>query len=507
MIHSGATLVRDTRLDCDLCVVGTGAGGGMLLRDAARAGLRVIALEEGGHHRPRDFNQRERAMLSLLFQDQASRQTDDGLVTVLQGRGVGGSTIHNTNLCKRAPERVLEEWAERFGLDGWRPEALRADFDAVEADLHVSDIDPGQVNRNNQLLLDGMQRLGWRGGVLRHNRRGCIGSGFCELGCRYDAKENVTKVLLPEALQHGAEVWADCRAERVLVEGGRAVGVVARALRDGAPGPTLTIRARAVALAGSAVGSAALALASALPDPHDLVGRNLHLHPGAAVAGVFDEPVEGWVGIPQSVECTEWIDWEPGSPRRTWITTVFAHPVGFAALIPGFGAAHMRLARRYPHYAVLVAMLHDESAGRVTVARSGRPRLAYQMNDGDARALVAGMKACGRLLLAAGAREVMVPLATPLLARSERELAALDGHRVRVLDPALSAVHPMSTLPMAADPARGVTDGRGGWHGVRGLYVADGSLFPTSIGGPPQISIYAAGRRVARAVVEDLRSG
>ncbi len=504
MIRSGRDLRSDGKIDCDLVVVGTGAGGGMLLADAARAGLKVVALEEGGHRTTRDFTMQERPMIEALYQDRGARTTDDGAVTVLQGRGVGGSTVHNTNLCKRTPDPILAHWAERFGLDGWRPERVADDFAAVEERLHVSAIEPERVNRNNDVLLRGMKQLGWRGGLLRHNRRGCAGSGFCELGCPFDAKENVLKALLPDALAAGAEVWADCRAERVLVENGRAVGVEARGLRDGVPGPRLTVRARAVALAGSAVGSAALALASGLPDPRKLVGANLHLHPGAAVAGLFPDAIEGWSGIPQSVECTEHIDFAPGSPRRVWIVPAFAHPIGAAAMLPGFGAAHMRRLRQYPRLAVLVAMLHDESAGRVTVSSAGRPKLSYSLGEADARALAGGIAACARLLLAAGAREVWSPLSTVDAIRDERGIAAAAAHPFRPLDPPLTATHPMGTLPMAADPARGVTDGDGRFHGVRGLYVADGSLFPTSIGGPPQITIYTVGRRAARTIAADL---
>ncbi len=503
MIRSGRTLTHDQQHSCDLVIVGTGAGGGMLMAEAARAGLRVMALEEGHHLQARDFNQREREMIELLFQEAGARATEDGSVTVLGGRGLGGSTLHNTNLCKRAPAVVLEHWAEALGLDGWRPAALGPDFAAVEEQLHVSTIEPERVNANNQVLLRGMQALGWRGGLLQHNRRGCAASGFCELGCTFDAKENVVKVLVPEALAHGAEVWCECRVERVLLEQGRAVGVVARALGEDDRGPTLTVRARAVALAGSAIGSAALALRSGLPDPHDLVGKNLHLHPGAAVAGRFDVPIEGWMGIPQSVECTEWIDYLPGSPRRIWIVPAFAHPIGFAAMLPGFGAAHMRQLRHYRQVAVLVAMLHDESAGRVTVDRSGRAKIRYRLGDADARALGDGIAACARLLLAGGAREVWSPYGAKQPIRTDREAQAL-ARAVRPLAPPLTAAHPMGTLPMAVDPRRGVSDGEGRWHGVPGLYVADGSLFPTSLGGPPQISIYTVGRRVARTVAGDL---
>ena len=507
MIRSGRDLTADLTLDCDVVVVGTGAGGGMVLADAARAGLRVIAVEEGAYHSSRDFSQRERPMLAALFHDGGGRTTEDGLITVLQGRGVGGSTVHNTNLCQRAPSPILEHWAATFGLDEWRPEALAEDYAAVEARLHVAAIEPAQVNRNNDVLRRGLSALAWRGGLLAHNRRGCVGSGFCELGCAFDAKENVLKVLVPEALAAGATIFAEVRAERVRLDGGRAAAVHGRALVDGRFGARLEIRARAVVLAGSATGSAALALRSELPDRHRLVGRGLHLHPGAAVAGVFDEAIDGFRGIPQSVECTELIDWQPGSENRIWIIPAFAHPIGAAVMLPGFGAAHMARLRQYRHLAVLTAMLHDESAGRVAVHRDGRPKITYALDEGDGRALRRGLAACARLLLAAGAREVISPLSTVGTIRREADLEAILRHPLRLADPPLTAVHPMSTLPMARDPRQGVVDGSGRWHGVPGLYVADGSVFPTSLGGPPQISIYTVGRRVARAITADLRRG
>jgi choline dehydrogenase-like flavoprotein len=434
-------------------------------------------------------------MLPLLFQDGGGRSSDDGGVMVLQGRGVGGSTVHNTNLCKRAPDVVLDRW----GLGGWRARELAPHYDVVERDLSVSPIDAQQVNANNAILRRGIEKLGWRGGVLSHNRKGCAQSGFCELGCAFDAKQNALKVLLPEAVQAGARVLGDCRVERVVVKHGQATGVIARALDgDGRGGPTVTVRARAVVLAGSAVGSAALALASGLPDPAERVGRGLRLHPGGAVAGVFDEPVQGWIGIPQSWECTEKLSFDeaPDNDRRAWIVSAFAHPIGLASSLPGFGAAHMKLMRLYPRLAVLAAMVHDRSSGTV-MQSAGRPRIRYVLEAGDQRALLVGLAACAEILFAAGARQVIVPLATPLVLDSPAELGRVLDHRYRPLDPLLTAVHPMGTLALGQ-----VTDERGAWRGAGRLFVADGSLFPTSLGGPPQLSIYAAGHKVAGHVIE-----
>jgi choline dehydrogenase-like flavoprotein len=393
---------------------------------------------------------------------------------------------------------VLDGW----GLDGWRARELAPHYEVVERDLAVSVIDEAHINANNAILRRGVTKLGWRGGVLAHNRKGCVSSGFCELGCSFDAKQNALKVLLPEAVQAGARVLSDCRVERVLVDKGRAAGVLARALDgDGRAGPTVRVRARVVVLAGSAVGSAALALASALPDPSGRVGRGLRLHPGGAVAGLFDEPVQGWLGIPQSFECTEKLSFDesPDNDRRAWIVTAFAHPIGLASSLPGFGAAHMKLMRLYPRLAVLAAMVHDRSAGRVTLSR-GRPQLSYALDGGDQRALLVGLAACAEILFAAGATRVIVPLARPLELHSPSEIPRIMSHRYQPFDPLLTAVHPMGTLALGH-----VTDERGAWRGVEQLFVADGSLFPTSLGGPPQLSIYAAGHKVAGQVIASLK--
>lgn len=481
-----SSLDRDLVIDAPACVIGTGAGGSVVFRELARAGLSPVALEEGPDHAL--FDQREERMIPELFQERGGRMTDDLAITVLGGRGVGGSTVHNTNLCKRVPPEILEQWRRSVsGLD-----TLSASFDAIERDLSVSPIP--QVNANNQILKRGIEALGWRGGLLHHNRVGCVGSGFCELGCAYNAKQNARKIMIPEALDRGGRLYTNVRALRI-VHDGRPSAVIARA----ASGRTLTVRTRVVVLAGSAVGSAALAIASNLPDPHVQQGQSLRIHPGGVVAGVFDDNVDGWRGIPQSWECTEHLDVREGSNKRVWITTAFAHPIGTAVTLPGFGAGHMSAMRSYRKLAVLTAMVHDETAGRVYL-EGERARLRYKMIPSDRAQLALGLQACARILLAAGAREVVVPGIPPRVIRTPADIASIDAARVP-----LTAVHPMGTMRMADDPARGVVRATGEHHHARSVFVADGSLFPTSIGGPPQISIYAFALHVSPHIIEAAR--
>ena len=511
MIFDAAHLPSPLRIAADLCVVGSGAGGAMAATVAAEAGLSVVVLEAGDFLTPGDMVQREEAMFPRLYWEGGGRTTSDRGIHVHQGRGVGGSTLHNLNLVKRIPASIRGRWARERGLGALPASAWDALYDEVEALLSVSAVPEEQWNRANRLLQAGCASLGWRGGGLRHNRTGCQSSGFCEIGCAYDAKNNAAKVLVPRAVKAGAEVITACQAVRVLVRGGRVTGVEAVALERDTHRVIgrVTIEAPRVCLAGSATGTAALLLRSDVADPGGETGRTLRIHPAVGAARDFDEPVHAWRGIPQTFECTEHLDLdaEPGAPRdglrgkKAWIVPAFAHPMGTATLVPGHGAAHRDLMGRYAHLAALTAMIHDDTAGRVRPAGDLGLSIDYWPGADDRRELAIGLWACVKLLFAAGARRVFVP-ARParVIARGEPFDDLRDLHLRRgALD--LTAVHPMGSVPMGDDPRVAAVDSRGKHHHVAGLWVADGSLFPSSIGVPPQLSIYAMGLHVGRAII------
>ena len=479
-------------------VVGSGAGGAAAAEQIARAGLDVLVLEMGETLAPGGFNQREEDMIPRLFQDSGARTTVDGAITVLQGKGVGGSTLHNLNLCKRVPDALLDRWAQEQGLPDL-PGQLGEAYDAMEEVLAVAPVPPALINTNNHLFREGCEALGWENGPLLHNRVGCIGSGFCELGCAYDAKMNAARVLLPAAESAGARILTGVRVERIRHRLGKVTGVAGHTRA----GEAFSVHAKAVVLAASATGSPALVLASGLGDAYRQAGAGLHLHPGGSVAALFPQEVRGWEGVPQSWECTEFLDpLDPG--RRTWLLPVFAHPVATAAMLPGFGLEHRARMSGYGRMAACSAMLHDHGSGRVGATRDGRPRIQYTLDPEDARALAQGLAACARILLAAGAEEVFLPFADAPVLRDPGSAETASSRQLRRMDPPLAAVHPMGGLRMGSDPRRSAVDERGRYHGARGLWVADGSLVPSSTGGPPQLTIYALGRIVGRRCAEEL---
>lgn len=503
MIHDARALRAGGCLRCDLCVVGSGPGGALAATVAAEAGMRVVVLESGEFITPARMTQREEDMIPRLLWQAGARMTHNHGVRVHQGKGVGGSSLHNLNLCKRIPDALLRRWRSTRGLEHLPLPVWSALYDEVEAMLSVSAVPEHAWNRHNQLLREGCRALGWRGGGLKHNRTGCLGSGFCELGCAFDAKNNVAKTLLPRLMRAGAIVLTHAHALRVETSAGRVRGVSAAALDGVDPRAVgrFVIEAERVCVSASATGTPALLLRSGLGDPGGTTGRSLRVHPAVVAAGDFDEPVRAWEGIPQTYECTEFLDFAEGSDRRLWIVPAFGHPMGVATTLPGHGDAHASLMGRFAHMAVLAAMLHDETAGVVEPDGDLGVSLRYAPVAADRVQLARGLGHCARLLFAAGARRVIVPTHQVRILTSPSEVDALADTPINAETLSLTAVHPMGSVPMGDDPARAAVDSRGGHHHVRGLYVADGSLFPTSIGVPPQLSIYAMGLHVGRAIV------
>ncbi|MCC7112500.1 MAG: GMC family oxidoreductase [Deltaproteobacteria bacterium] len=505
MIFDAASLGRDLSLETDLVVVGSGAGGMTAAMAAAEKGVQTLVLEGGEYLLPADMSQREEQMFARLFQESGARTTTDRAVKIFQGRGVGGSTLHNINLCKRIPAGIRAHWQKVHGLAKLPAATWDALYDEVEKLIAVAPIAPEARSAHNRMLERGVAALGWQGGALSHNRTGCMSSGFCEVGCRYNAKNNAMKVMLPRAIAAGAQLLSNCVAVRVLHEGGAARGVEAVALDPTTRQPLhrVTVRAKRVCLAASATGTAALLLRSGVPDPSGVTGTTLRVHPALIAAGDFDEELRAWEGIPQSYECTEHLqldDPEDKDAHRAWVLTAFAHPVATATMVPGHGAAHRRLMERYAHLGVLTAMIHDRTSGRVRPDGDFGVKLDYWPDEGDRRELSLGLWSCVKLLFAAGARSVVVPTREPRALTAADDLEPLKTLPIEKGEIDVTAVHPMSTVPMGDDPKRAPVGSDGKHHHLQNLWVADASLFPGSIGVPPQVSVYAMGLHVGRAL-------
>ena len=502
MILDVTTVNRDLDLTADAVVIGSGAGGSVVAATLQAAGLETIVLEEGAYVTSRDFDQREEDRYVRLYRERGTKPTADFAVLVSQGRAVGGSTIVSHCLCFRPPRQILADWRERHGVSGLDFEAIFPHVQHVERAIGVEAMGPQHLNANNAILMRGSERLGYRGRFVDHNRKDCLGCGYCALGCAYDRKGDALGTFLAEASRRGACIVPETRVERIVAERGVAVGVDARLrrTRDGKP-RAVRIRAANVVLSAGALESPMLWRRSKLPDRANAVGKNLHLQPHLIVAGLFEAPVRAWEGVPQSYVVDEFLNLDK-SLEGGWLTfAASAQPVATAAMLPGVGAGHRELMRRFADLGAVAVFLHDRTAGEVRADRRGRPVLHYELGEEDRRDALEALRQASDILFAAGASRVVLPFndAVELASRDDRRL--IDEHGIHPNDPLFLSFHPQGTMRMGDDPDRSVVDPVGAAHEVRRLWVADASVFPTSVAVPPQVTVMSLAARTAGAVL------
>jgi len=501
MITKGEEISGDLHLVAEVCVIGTGAGGAVIAKELAEAGRDVVVLEQGGYYTKEDFTQREDEMMPLLYEDMGQRATVDQSIIILQGRNVGGSTVHNLCYCFRTPAPILDKWQRDFGVRDMSYEQMVPSFERVEKMLKVKDILPHEINKLNHKMREGCEKLGYRGLIAKHNRENCTTSGFCLLGCPFDAKQSMLITYVPAASKAGARIYANCAVRTITGEGGRVRSVVGDIV-DGLHRPRHSFRvdAQVIVLAAGAINSPQILLNSGLANSSGQVGKNLHLHPSVLLAGIYDEDIHGYTGIPQSYYCDEFIDLEKDPDSGYILMPVYGFPVTTATQLPGFGRSHFDIMKNFHRMVGILVLMHDESAGEVTVNRSGKPQITYALNAKDERLCLEGMQHCAEILFASGAKRVIAPYEVPLVLEPGDDLGAITRRGLRPNEIQIASTHPQSTTRMGEDPKRSVVNSWCRSHDIPNLFVCDMGVFPTSLGAPPQITTAAIADRTAHYI-------
>ncbi len=492
----------DLHRTADVVVIGTGAGGAVTAARLTEAGFDVVVLESGAYRTRADFDEREAELTEQLYADGALRTTDDASVALVQGNTVGGSTTVNWMIMLRTPDFVLEQWASESGVYGMTPREMGAVFERVEREVHASAVPDDAHSANNRILLDGARSLGWKVSTAMINATNCVRCGFCGVGCRYDAKQSTLVTFVPRALVAGATLHADTHVDRIELRerdtgGGtpplKRVHATVRDPYSGRPARALTVDAPIVVVAGGAIGTPALLQRSGLGGGG--VGHWLRLHPTTAVWGRYDRDIVTSSGIPLTTMCDEHLRWR-GTDYGFWIETPPMHPSFTAAAMPGFGQSHHALMSSYNQLGVLIGLTRDgaertRSSGRVLVNRRGETSIQYALTREDQRRVRASLSATAQLHFAAGASEVGTMHSRPMVVRTPADVGRLEGGSVGPNRIGLFSAHVNGTCRMGTDPATSGATPEGERHGVRGLYISDGSLLPTSLGVNPQETIMA----------------
>jgi choline dehydrogenase-like flavoprotein len=486
-----AQLDVDLALECDVVVVGTGAGGAVVGRELAEQGLAVVFIEEGRYFDRTDFTGRAFSMQQKLYRRGGSTFSVGNVgIPIPLGQTVGGTTTVNSGTCYRTPDRVLDEWATELGLSDLAPDRMGGYFERVESVLQVEAARADLLGGNGRVIARGCEALGFtKHHPLKRNAPACDGQGVCCFGCPTDAKRSTNVSYIPIALRAGAELFAGAKVTRIIVEGGRARGVVART----EDGRALTVRAKAVVISCGAI------LTPLLLDQHRIgtgsgqLGKNLSIHPAAGALAEFDEEILPWKGIPQGYAIEDLHD---EGILFEGAMVPLEMTMSMTQLI---GPELIRLAESFDHVSSFGFMIEDTSRGSVR-AVMGQPVISYWLTEQDVSHIKRALDVLAQIWFAAGARRIHAPINGFDIIESPDDLARLRRATLKPWDLDLSAYHPLGTARMGVDPRSSVVDAGHQVHDIPGLYVVDGAAVPTSLGVNPQITIMALATRAAEQI-------
>jgi len=492
MIVQSKEINRDIVENVDVCVIGSGAGGAVVGAELAEAGFKTVILEEGGYYTPKDFNQKLIDMYPLLYRDNGGSSALGVPAVIIQtGRCIGGTTTINSGTCFRTPEKILQDWEKNHGLEGINSKYLDPFFTRVEKIINVEPGAPDVIGKNAMILEKGMKALGLSGGPISRNAKGCKGCGVCILGCPEGAKQSMDISYIPRASQAGAKVYADCRADKLVVKNRRADGVEGVVLNRETRKPAykFKINAKIVVVSGGAIMTPLLLLKNRLANGNGEVGKNLRLHPCSRVAGIFKEEVEAWKGVLQSFYIDSYRD------EGIMFEATSLPLSGLALAMPYFGLKQKELMAQYRNLADVGYLISDTSSGRVRTGLGQEPFITYQINQTDHEKSVRAAAILSEILFAAGAEKVLSPIAGLSLIESPKDVKKIREMKIKKHYLDYMSFHPMGTCRMGKDPKKSVVNRELESHEVKGLFICDASILPTSTLVNPQMTIMAFATR------------
>jgi choline dehydrogenase-like flavoprotein len=490
-------------LEADAVVVGSGAAGAVVAYELAVTGKSVIILEAGPYVPSTQFNEKMLDMFQRMYVDGAGQTNAAGDITILQGRCVGGSTVVNAAACFRTPDWVLQDWVNDFGLTAYTPENLEPYFARVEKRLAVHENGPAEINPSSKKMIQGCDELGFSHRPIARNIKDCALTGFCLEGCASDRKQSMLVTYLPWAVEQGAQIYADTTVEKILVEDGRAVGVEGTISN---PGDTekkasIQVRAKSVILAAGAIQTPLMLLKQKLANSSKQVGKNFACHPSLAITALFKEELFGWRAATLGEYCDEFDSPEKGG---FILEAGSSAPIFMAASAsPGFAEEHLRYMKNMKNIGSMISLIHDRNIGSVELV-DGHKKINYAIDPHDIPAFKKALRVAAEIWFAAGAEEVYLPTYAPITIKRAADVAAtVNDLEINPAVLRITTYHPQGTCRMGANSKQAVVGPTGETHDVEALFIADASVFPTSLMVNPQITVYGLATYISERINTD----
>lgn len=490
---------KDKHYNADVAIIGAGPGGGAAAKVLSESGLRVVVLEMG----PRFSHfQRNYAHTARYHMQEGGAMVAQGtsMMPIAAGKGVGGSTLINSALSFRAPRKVLDHWAEILHDEQWSFDALQPIYDEISEFIGVQRTPSKIAGKNNSLIVKGIQALGYDGGFAPRSTPKCVGCGVCYYGCPSGGKGSSNLNFLAVAQQNSTIIQAETKIESILIENNQVLGVQGVCIDPDTKkrGGMIRVHAPRVILSAGAIGTPRLLWHSnttKILGSH--VGEGLQVHPGSTLIGISDERIEMWKGATQGAY------YHPPNLEGVLPHTFSAPPE--ACLLAGgwVGSSFQEGLDLLPYMCGMLVMVSDKGTGRVRAKSDGSADIHYDFHPKDVQRIKDGLVSVAKVLLAGGAKDLRAPIHGVGICNDPEELR-IQLENKKISDFTLYAAHPMGTCRMGIDPSTSVIAPTGETHKIKGLFISDASVFPSSLGVNPQLSTMVVSTRIAQQMLEKI---
>ncbi len=475
----------------DVIIIGSGAAGSILANKLAAQGREIIMIERGEHTDPSGMTENEIEMLSKLYSDGALQLSRDFQFQVLQGSCVGGTTVINNAVCFDLPADVFERWNDPqlydSGLDKEKLFGESGSFSRIRTLLDIKNQKHNNLNKGAKPFEDGIKKLALNyppnifNTVDANILLDCYGCGYCNIGCRYGKKLSMLDSVLPmiqEKYPGALKIIAGCEANKIKVSGSKVKSVECTFKN----GNKINIKGNSVIVSAGTISSSLLLLRSGI---NGQTGKNVSFNMGSPITAVFNEKINAYEGL----QISHYIQLkpDPGFIIETW----FNPPVAQALTMPGWFDDHFNNMLRYDRLSCAGILVPTQTNAEVRVAGLFGRDIKFIPEKNDLNKLLDGLITAGKIFFAGGAQVIMPHTWEYYEFKNEKELESLKEIVKKPGDITLGTGHPQGGNAISKSKKKGVINPEFKVFDYDNLYVCDASVFPSSIGVNPQLTVMA----------------
>lgn len=491
---------KKVKIDTDICIIGSGAGGGVAAHYLAEAGYQVTVLEAGGYFPQGAMSGKsEFSAMAASYFGGALQTTKKQDITIVQGKAIGGSTLINHALCFRIPEYTANKWT-KAGVEGKTLADLNPHYDRIEKIITPKVSIPEAINENNKIIYDGFQKKGWSVEYTRRNTSHCIGCGSCLITCPIGAKNSTDRNFLPMAHENGARIYSDFAVRKLDLKKGTARQAVGDILgADGTKKGSFEVNAKTFILSAGAIQTPVLLQRSGFKDTAGALGKNFIIHPLILMQGQYERRLDSFRGVPQSVFSRQFSNYDgKDDDSHLLFYGDFGGFMVTSMYFSGFGKEYSEQLKNLPYTSQAQILVNDTTTGHVTSSKKDYD-FHYELDDKARESLVKGAKIIGELFFEAGAKKVTV--GSEILHKVD-ELNKINLDTFAPFRAGVAGAHTQSSCRMGSRET-GVVDSYGKVWDLENVYIADASIFPSSSGVNPMLTVMALASQVAEKIIEN----